>query len=512
MTAFILASGPFTGAAVWDEVAAGLRAAGAQVLPAALAGAEGAEGAGADLEAHIEEVVRLIDSLDAADAGDAGDAPDASPVVLVGHDYGIHPVLGAAARRSERVARIVYLDAGLPQDGDAPLALVPDPGVHALLSGQPDALVPPPEGEEWQRWGSTAGLSAQHLDRLSALAAPQPGRTLTQPLRLTGSIDAVPTSGILCTAGGTTIAAVQNLVSYGPPQFRWLADPRIGFFELATGHWPMLSEPQALAGALLSAAAGEGRRLDPPKDAPEGAAGRPQGFLLDVPECPRERIGRVDLHLPDGGAASGPRPAIVFVHGGPLPRDMEPGIRDAPLYLCYARLAVSLGVVGAVVAHRLHALTDFPTAAADVAEAVETVRSDPRVDADRVALWFFSGGGLLTTDWLAAPPSWLRCLAASYPLLAPLPAWLAVDPHFRPADALHGATRLPLVLTRAGLEGPDIAATVADFLTAAKDAGVAVDIVDVPNGHHAFEHADQTDESRAAVLDGMRAVLAYLEG
>lgn len=187
-------------------------------------------------------------------------------------------------------------------------------------------------------------------------------------------------------------------------------------------------------------------------------------------------------------------------------------MRDTPLYLGYARLAASLGVVGAVVAHRLHALTDFPTAAADVAEAVETVRNDPRVDADRVALWFFSGGGLLTTDWLAAPPSWLRCLAVSYPVLAPLPHWLVVDPHFRPADALTGATELPIVLTRAGLEGAEIAATVADFLTAAKDAGVAVDIVDVPNGHHAFEHADRTDESRAAVLDGMRAVLSYLDG
>ena len=40
-----------------------------------------------------------------------------------------------------------------------------------------------------------------------------------------------------------------------------------------------------------------------------------------------------------------------------------------------------------------------------------------------LALWFFSGGGLLLADWLRDPPPWLRCIAASYPLLGPLPGW-----------------------------------------------------------------------------------------
>ncbi|MFI9783035.1 alpha/beta hydrolase [Kitasatospora sp. NPDC051984] len=495
-TAFILASGPFTGGPLWDRVGEKLREAGAEVHAAALTGTGGgtAPAGGTGLETHIADVVRLIDGV------------TAPKVVLVGHDYAIHPVLGAAQHRVERVTRIVYLDSGLPQDGDLPLALVPDTDVQALLREQPDATVPAPAPDQWQRWGNTTGLSPADLERLSSLAAPQPGRTLTEPLRLTGALKDVPTSGILCTASGFTIEAVQQLVTSGMPQFQSLAEPGVGFFELATGHWPMLSRPDELATTLLRAAAGEGHRLTPANITPFHE--RP--FLLDAPVAARERTGRLDLHLPGPADDDGPRPAILFVHGGPLPRDMVPEPRDWPLYVGYARLAASQGVIGAVVAHRLHATSDYPTAAADIAEALRVLRADPRVDADRIALWTFSGGGLLMSDHLAAPPPWLRCVAATYPVLAPLTGWIGVDPRFAPAAVLPKAGRLPVVLTRVGLEAPEIAATVTAFLAAADECGAALELVDVPHAMHGFDVHDPTDETREAVRHALSAVLTHL--
>lgn len=492
MSVLVLVSGPFTDARIWNDVAARLRERGAGAHPVTLS-----REPGADLETHAEDVVRVIDSL------------DSSQVVLVGHDYAIHPVLVAADRRPERVARIVHLDAGLPQDGDQALALVPDPTVHRLLGADGDpGPVPPPGPAEWQRWGSTEGLSADRLELLSRLASPQPPRTLTQPLRLTGAAAAVPTSGVLCTAGGLTIDHVEALVRTGPPQFRRLADPRVGFFELATGHWPMLSCPDELAEVLLRAAAGEGRRLAAAGSEPMSL--RP--FLIDVPELPRVRTGRVDLHLPQQGGP-GPRPAVLFVHGGPLPRDTAPAPRDWPFYVGYARYAASMGAVGAVVEHRLHGLADYPQSADDVAEAVDLLRADPRVDPDRIALWIFSGAGPLLAEWISSPPAWLRCVALSYPVLAPLPGWGAVGPRFHPVEALRsGGGRPPaLVLTRAGLETPQIAATVERFLDAAEETGTPVEIVDVPHGVHGFEIHGPTDESREAVTRAVRAVLARLE-
>lgn len=202
---------------------------------------------------------------------------------------------------------------------------------------------------------------------------------------------------------------------------------------------------------------------------------------------------------------------MVFVHGGPIAPDQHPTPRDTPFLLGYGRYAASLGVVGVTLDHRLHGLADYPRAAEDLVEAVALVRADPRVDGDRVALWFFSTGGLLAADWLAAPPPWLRCVAASYPALAPLPGWGAVESRFRPVDAVGTEPGgPPVVLTRAGREHPAFAATVQDFLDAAAKNGVEVDLVDVPLGHHSFELVDPTDASRAAVERAMRSVLRRL--
>ncbi|MGW0120598.1 alpha/beta hydrolase [Streptomyces sp. NPDC003327] len=562
MTAYVLVAGPFTDGRLWEETAARLRERGAGAHPVTFtdrpaaghrdgtgrggpghdgtgrdgighdgtgrggpdpgspapdgagangpgpdgAGQDGPGPDGADLDAHVEQLVRIVERL-----------PE--PVVLVGHGYGLYPVLGAADRVPERVARIVSVDTAVPRDGDAALALVPDADLRdRLVRG---GAVPPPRGEAWLRWGSTEGVPGDAARLLDRLAVPQPAATLTRPLRLTGAADAVPLTGILCTGNGASLAMVRMLVESGPPQFRSLTDDRYRFLELATGHWPMLADPDALAEVLLAAGAGEGERVS----APEGQEQLPTHllpFLLDPPERPRERSGRVDLHLPaadeDGSAADPapaaterPRPAVVFVHGGPVAPDQRPTPRETPFFLGYARCAAGRGLVGVTLDHRLHALTDYARAADDLAAAVARVRANPRVDPDRIALWFFSTGSLLAADWLAAPPSWLRCVALTYPLLAPVPGWEAVEPRFRPVDALgRAADAPPVVLTRAGLENPAFDATVRDFLVAAAAHGTDVEVVDVPHGRHGFELLDPTDESREAVTRAMDTVAARL--
>ncbi|MCZ1002572.1 alpha/beta fold hydrolase [Streptomyces mirabilis] len=366
----------------------------------------------------------------------------------------------------------------------------------------------PADAWEWQRWGSVAGLSPAVLARLATRAVPQPVGTLTQPLRLSTAVSELPRTGVLCTANGSSIAMVEALVGLGDPRFQVLTDPRVSFFELDTGHWPMLSRPDEVAETLMRAAAGEGHRVAA-KVNEQPAHLRP--FLMEVPERPRERVGRVDLHLPDDLAeADHPRPAVVFVHGGPVHPDVRPTPRDWPGFVGYGQYVAGLGAVGVTLDHRLHDLADYGRAAEDIAEAVDLVRADPRVDGDRVALWCFSSGGLLSADWLAAPPPWLRCVAASYPILAPLPNWGLVDSRFRPADAVRSAGRLPIVLTRVELERAEIAVTVEEFLAAAEKCDADVEVIDVPLGHHGFETIDRTEQARHALERAVRSVLEHL--
>ncbi|MFI5841882.1 alpha/beta hydrolase [Catenuloplanes sp. NPDC051500] len=226
-------------------------------------------------------------------------------------------------------------------------------------------------------------------------------------------------------------------------------------------------------------------------------------FVLPVALVTPERHDPIDLYPPAG---DGPYPAIIFVHGGPIPPEMQPSPRHWPMFRGYGSLAASRGVLGAVVDHPLHTPADYPAAGAALAEAFETVRADPRVDPDRIAVWYFSGGSPLAADLLHRPPSWLRCLALTYPLLEPFPG-TEVDPHYRPVEAVASAGALPIVLTRAGREHPFIAGTVANFLTAAASVSANVRIIDVPNGRHSFDILDDTDESRTAIDTAMTEVI-----
>ncbi|GAA2446617.1 alpha/beta hydrolase [Streptomyces macrosporus] len=271
MTAFVLVAGGHAGGWVWDEVVARLWRSGAEAYPATLTGLGDRRhlaGPDTDLETHIEDLVQLIDHVAAPE------------VVLVGHCYGIYPVVGAADRRPERVSRVVYLDSPLPQDGHSMLdqvrAEMTDQETRERLLGQVERAeegwrIPPPSPAEWRRWGNLVGVSEDAFARLARLAAPHPLATQTQPLGLSGAVDELPLSGIFCTAGGgTTIAMVEALVATGNPRFQALAEPRAGFFELDTGHWPMLSAPDELVEVLFRAAAGEGHRLAADRRVPSG--------------------------------------------------------------------------------------------------------------------------------------------------------------------------------------------------------------------------------------------------
>ena len=234
-----------------------------------------------------------------------------------------------------------------------------------------------------------------------------------------------------------------------------------------------------------------------------------QPFVLPVAEAHRRRDGNLDIYWPADHQTE-KLPVIVFVHGGPIPAGLRPTPRDWPVYIGYGSLAASRGVVAVTVDHRLYSPAALPAAADDVAAAVEQARTLTGVDPDRVALWFFSGGGLLAADWLAAPPPWLRCIAATYPLLAPLPG-PELDTRFRPMVAVRAAGALPILLTRVGRERAEVAATVAAFTAEAELHHVPLTVIDVPDGQHGFDMLDHDESSRAAVSQAMTWVVTALQ-
>ncbi|QWF85145.1 hypothetical protein [Amycolatopsis sp. CA-230715] len=211
-------------------------------------------------------------------------------------------------------------------------------------------------------------------------------------------------------------------------------------------------------------------------------------FVVDVPETGSvHRHGGFDLYRPDG--LDGPAPVVVFVPG-PVPAELPVPPREWPLFQGYGRVVAGRGVLAAVLDLPYHSLPDVPAVRGEFAARVESVRTLPEVDSARVAVWAFSGGGLLVKHWLAESPEWLRCLGLTYPVLG-----TDEDDHVsQPHDGL------PVVLTRAGLEDPRYQSFVDEIADAVRR-------VDVPDGRHGFDIADHTDQSRRAVLDAVELVV-----
>ena len=62
----------------------------------------------------------------------------------------------------------------------------------------------------------------------------------------------------LCAAGGTSVELVRGLLAQGDPRAAVFAGPGWQLHELATGHWPMFSEPALLSELLARIASGPG--------------------------------------------------------------------------------------------------------------------------------------------------------------------------------------------------------------------------------------------------------------
>jgi acetyl esterase/lipase len=221
----------------------------------------------------------------------------------------------------------------------------------------------------------------------------------------------------------------------------------------------------------------------------------------DVEPAHRRRGDRLDVYT--SSRPAGERgPAVVFVHGGPVPPGAD--LRGWPGFAGYGSLAAASGLVGVVFEHRLHSGDHYPTAAGDVAAAVEETRSLDVVDPDRVALWCFSGGGPLAVDWMRATPAWLRCLVWTYPVLAPPPGWSGDVPRFDALAALPFCRDLPKLLMRVEDDYPQLVPDQTAFVAAARAQGAALDVIDVPGAVHGFEGlAAPSEGARTAVRGAM---------
>ena len=237
MTTYVLVHGAWHGGWCWRKVARALTATENDVHTPTLTGlGERAHLLSPEvgLETHIQDVVGTLE------------VEDLKEVVLVGHSYGGIVVTAVADRVPQRIARLVYLDAVVPRDGEcmydrAPAQVKAHFEEHAKTGGS--------------GWRVPVGaVSAQFLGLtdeedvrwVMPKLTPHPVRTFREIVRLSPGFPQMPRTYINCIGNRP----------FGQPR-TVQADGINDYHEVRTGHDAMVTTPQDIVGLLRKVAVTE---------------------------------------------------------------------------------------------------------------------------------------------------------------------------------------------------------------------------------------------------------------
>jgi pimeloyl-ACP methyl ester carboxylesterase len=236
MARFVLVHGAFHGAWCWEPLVAELAAGGHEVVTFDLPGSgdDATPVAEVTLDAYAQ---RICDTL--------SDQPE--PVVLVGHSMGGVAVTQAAARCPERIAKLVYVAAFLPGDGQSLVDLTQLPEgagdmvqANMVVEGEPPVATMPAESAREAFYGL---CSSKQVAWATERIRPQPVVPFVTPVALDGSEAGRPPRAYVISAQDRALPTAL--------QRRLVADnPDLEVAELDADHSPFLSRTSELAAAL----------------------------------------------------------------------------------------------------------------------------------------------------------------------------------------------------------------------------------------------------------------------
>ena len=212
----------------------------------------------------------------------------------------------------------------------------------------------------------------------------------------------------------------------------------------------------------------------------------------------------MDVYAPAGPPRS--RPAVILIHGVPIPRI---GMKNIGMFVSYGELLAASGLVAITFDHRFLSPSRVVDAGADVADLLAHVRSNAvslGIDPERLALWAVSGGGSFLAAPLRERPAWLRAVVGYYAVLdlqQPPPGVddgisTEVRQSFSAIRGLgdDGRSAPPILVARAGRDNPWLNEGLDRFVQAAIAKGATLDLLNHPEGRHAFDILDKDARSR----------------
>ncbi len=233
MSTYVIVHGGWHTGEEFVATAAPLRAAGHVVHLPTLAGNRPGDPKSVGLE---DAICSLLDYIDEHALDD---------FVLVGHSYGGMLITAAGDRRAERIRRLVYWNAFVPNHGEALNDMVPPHYVElfdSLVGDDGGVLLPYPIWREAFINDADAELAARAYRQLN----PHPTKTFSDPISLSRNPAEfeIPKSYI----NGTEDTALPHSLGWHPR-----LSEKLGLFRLVQipgSHELCFSDPARLAGAI----------------------------------------------------------------------------------------------------------------------------------------------------------------------------------------------------------------------------------------------------------------------
>jgi len=173
-----------------------------------------------DLETHVQDVLGVLKFEDLRN------------VVLIGHSYGGMVATSVADRARERVAQIIYLDAFVPENGQALIDFLPQRERQRLLDSVET-------GDGWRVTPNPIppDTTAADLAWIARLRMPQSVRCFEQPIHLHAKL----------TLPRTYIHCIRHADRSPFGQFATRAKSEgWGLYELDASHSPNITAPDTL--------------------------------------------------------------------------------------------------------------------------------------------------------------------------------------------------------------------------------------------------------------------------
>lgn len=236
MASVVLAHGAWSAAWAWKKMRPLFRAAGHEFFSPTYTGL-GERGHLArpeiDLSTHVQDVLAVLEFEDLKD------------VTLLGHSYGGMVATGVADKARSRIARVVYIDAFAPKDGQSLFDLLGPTGEGHMRAGATAS------GDGWKLPinAMPPDTSPQDVAWATPRRRPQPIKTFEQKIKLESREPAPPRHYIYARKNGPGDVFRQ----FGE---RARTEPGWTYHEIDASHNPHITCPEVLMKLLSEIMAG----------------------------------------------------------------------------------------------------------------------------------------------------------------------------------------------------------------------------------------------------------------